>query len=155
MEMLKNTFWGGWIYSSIEFLSQWNRYHWWALLTNLLLGFASMPAWLIPLTLAGEAAKKSNAGFIYALLMSVSNLTNSLENVAGAFLYKFFTASGMAGFIRFFEYSIFNISRTHDMTLLILQIFVYISAFFTAITFPFVYWVKKEFDSRQISVHLD
>lgn len=152
---LKESPWLGWIYRAVEEASTWNRYHWWALFTDTLLGFASIPAWLIPLTLAGEAASRSNAGFIYAILMSVSNFTNAIEDVVGGGLYKLFTADWMQWFLRGFEVSIFNISRSHDLTVLILQIFVYISAFFTVVTVPFVYWVKKEFAVRKIDVRLN
>lgn len=145
---------GEWFYSFLEQASSWNRYHWWALFTDAILLFAAMPAWLIPLTLAGEAASKAHAGFIYALLMSVSNFTNAIEDVVGGVLYKLFSISGMQWFLRAFENSIFNIAGSHDMMVLILQIFVYIGAFFTLIAIPFIYWIKREFDHREIQVHL-
>jgi hypothetical protein len=86
--------------------------------------------------------------------MSVSNFTNAIEDVVGGLLYKLFSISWMQWFLRAFENSIFNIAGSHEMMILILQIFVYISAFFTLITIPFIYWVKKEFDQKGIEVHL-
>ncbi len=145
---------GNGFYNILEFLSHWNRYHWWSLMVQVVLGFASIPAFLIPLTLAGEAASKSNAGFIYALLMSVSNFTNAIGDVVGGGLYQLFSASWMKPWMNSFEYSYFNIAQTHNPMVLILQIFVYVSAFFTFLAIPFVYWVKKAFTHRGIEVHL-
>ena len=144
-----------WVYQIAEGASTWNRYHWWALLVDNTLSFATMPAFIIPLTLAGEATSKENAGMMYALLMSVSNFTNAIEDVAGGVLYQFFSFSWMKGFMTFFENSFLNIAVSHDETVLILQIFVYISAFFTVIAIPFIYMVKKGFEERGIQVHLN
>lgn len=143
-----------WVYKGLEFFANWNRYHWMFLLSGTLIGLVTMPAFLIPLTIAGEAASKENAGMIYALLMSVSNLTNSFEDIVGGGLYKLFTVSWMKWFISTFENSVFNIAGTHQETVLILQIFVYISAFFTFVALPFVLLAKKEFIAKGIKVHL-
>ncbi|MBI1870093.1 MAG: PucC family protein [Chlamydiae bacterium] len=145
---------GALFYKFLEGASNWNRYHWWALFTDTTLGFASIPAFLIPLTLAGEAASRSNAGFTYALLMSVSNFTHALEDITGGALYQLLSASWMQGFMRFFEYSSLNISRSHNSMVLILQIFVYMSAFFTIIATPFIWLTRREFLRKGIQVHL-
>lgn len=150
----KGSFIGNKFYGLLDAASQWNRYHWWALVTDVTLGFASIPAFLIPLTLAGEAATKANAGFIYALLMSVTNFTNAIGDVAGGGLYKLFTASWMQSFMTRFEGSFLNMAGTRTPMVLILQLFVYISALFTFLAIPFVYWIKREFVGKEIEVHL-
>src|SRR5574341_101208 len=43
---------------SLNPLPHWNRYEWFRLVTETVLGFAAIPAFLIPLTLAGETVKK-------------------------------------------------------------------------------------------------
>ncbi|MBI1884372.1 MAG: hypothetical protein HYS08_09250 [Chlamydiae bacterium] len=151
---LKESVMGSWIYRLLEGASHWNRYHWWALFTETTLGFASIAAFMIPLTLAGEVAQRHHAGFTYALLMSVSNFTNAIGNVAGGVLYKLFSLSAMTGFMKGFETSLFNLSHSHDSEVLILQLFVYISAFFTLLAIPFVGMVRRELERKGIKVKL-
>ena len=153
-EHLKGNGFGDSINALIQGAASWNRYHWCALFMEVTLGFASIAAWLIPLTLAGEAASKSKAGFTYALLMSVANATQALGDVSGGLLYKLFSVSWMQPFMKSFEGSFLNLAGSHEPTVLILQLFVYISAIFTFLAIPFVYWVKKEFDLRGIQVRL-
>jgi hypothetical protein len=94
------------------------------------LDFAGIPAFIIPLTIAGETINVSYAGISYAFLMSLSNVTNMFEGVAGAGLYKMFTYPAFDWFIRAFENSFLNIAATVNERTLILQMFVYIGLFF-------------------------
>jgi hypothetical protein len=135
-------------------LPEWNRYQWFWLITQTVLGFASIPAFLIPLTIAGETVRLEYAGVGYAFLMSLSNVTNMFEGVVGAALYELFTRPWMAWLIEAFQGSPLDIAQTADARTLILEIFVYISLLFTLLTIPFLYLLKRELTRRGIAIKL-
>jgi hypothetical protein len=60
------------------------------------------PAFIIPLTIAGETAKLEYAGVGYAFIMSLSNVTNMFEGVVGAALYQLFTRPWMSWLVAAF-----------------------------------------------------
>jgi hypothetical protein len=138
----------------LDVITGWNRYAWCRLLTQLILGFATIPAFLIPLTLAGETVKVERAGVSYALLMSLTNVTNMFEGVVGAGLYKLLTQPGMDGLLTAFRGSLFDIAQVNDERTIILQIFVYISLTFTALTLPFIALLRHEFARRGLTIDL-
>ncbi len=135
-------------------LPGWNRYEWFRLLTQTILGFATIPAFVIPLTLAGETVKLQYAGVGYAFLMSLSNVTNMLEGVVGAGLYELFSQPWMSWLIAAFRGSPLDIAGVADERTLILQIFVYISLLFTLLTVPFILLLKRELKREGVVVHL-
>jgi hypothetical protein len=94
------------------------------------------------------------AGVSCAFLMSLSNATNMFEGVVGAGLYKMLSIPAFNWLIRGFEHTFFNIAGTGDELTLILQIFVYISLFFTVLTIPFVEFLRRELASRKIKINL-
>jgi predicted MFS family arabinose efflux permease len=59
-----------------------------AALLNFFSGFATMLATVATLTLAADFCPKNSEGFSYAVLMSVTNLTNSLSDISGSYLYE-------------------------------------------------------------------
>ncbi len=134
----------------------WNRFHSWALFTGATIGFADIPAFLIPLTICGQLTSGKNAGMIYASLMALSNLTGSLGSLVGGGLYSIFTADYMTGFMASFQASALNISGAAitDERLLILQLFIYISALFTLFTVPFIKMLKNELNSKKVNIYL-
>ena len=67
-----------------------NRYQCFRLIFEGVLGFASIPAFMIPLTVAGETVKLEYAGMRYAFLTALSNVTGMFEGVVGAGLFAFF-----------------------------------------------------------------
>jgi hypothetical protein len=119
------------------------------------LGFASIPAFIIPLTIAGETVRLEYAGVGYAFIMSLSNVTNMFEGVVGAALYELFTRPWMSWLIEAFRGSPLDIAQTADERTLILEIFVYISLLFTLLTIPFLYMLKRELERRGIAIKLD
>jgi hypothetical protein len=135
-------------------LPQWNRYEWFRLMVQSILGFASIPAFIIPLTIAGETISVAAAGVSYAFLMSLSNATNMFEGVVGAGLYKLFSSPVLEPLVRGFQHTFLNIAGTADERTLILQMFVYISLFFTMLTIPFVELLRRELIRRQITINL-
>jgi len=135
-------------------LPGWNRYEWFRLLTGVVLGFATIPAFVIPLTLAGETVKLEYAGVSYAFLMAFSNVTDTFEGVIGAGLYKLFSHPGLEGLLGAFEASWLNVAGTSDERTLILQIFVYVSLVFTLLTLPFLWLLRSELDRRGIVIRL-
>jgi len=135
-------------------LPHWNRYEWFRLVFQTVLGFATIPAFIIPLTIAGETVSLAYAGMGYAFLMSLSNATNMFEGVVGAGLYDLFQTHALAGPIAAFAASPLNIAATKDERTLILQIFVYISLFFTLLTIPFIELLRRELERRGIVIRL-
>jgi hypothetical protein len=132
----------------------WSRYEWFRLLTQTVLGFATIPAFLIPLTLAGETVDLERAGVSYAVLMALSNTTDMLEGAIGAGLYKVLTLTAMDGLLAAFHGSWFDIAGIRDERTLILQMFVYISLIFTVLTLPFIALLRREFARRGLSIDL-
>jgi hypothetical protein len=135
-------------------LPEWNRYEWFRLITQTVLGFASIPAFIIPLTIAGETVRLEYAGVGYAFLMALSNVTDTFEGVVGAALYDLFSRPWMAWLIEAFRASPLDIAHTADERTLILEMFVYISLLFTVLTLPFLYLLKRELERRGIAINL-
>lgn len=132
----------------------WNRYEWFRLVTETILGFATIPAFIIPLTLAGETVKLQSAGMGYAFLMAFSNVTTLFEGVVGAGLFKLFSQPGMEWLLTAFHGSGMDIAGVSDSRTLILQLFVYISLTFTLLTIPFIVLLKREIERQNIDIHL-
>jgi MFS family permease len=135
-------------------LPSWNRYEWFRLIFESVLGFASIPAFMIPLTVAGETVKLEYAGMGYAFLTALSNVTGMFEGVVGAGLYAVFRRPWMAWLLDAFQGSALNIAHTSDQRTLILELFVYISLVFTLLTIPFLVLLKRELERRAIAVNL-
>jgi hypothetical protein len=135
-------------------LPDWNRYQWFRLIVQTLLGFASIPAFIIPLTVAGETVKLAYAGMGYAFLTALSNVTDMFEGVVGASLYWLFTQPGLARLVEAFRGSVLDVAGTSDERTLVLELFVYISLAFTLLTIPFLELLKRELARRGISVEL-
>ena len=119
-----------------------------------LLGFASIPAFIIPLTVAGETVKLAYAGMGYALLTALSNVTDMFEGVVGAGLYWLFTQPWLAWLIAAFRGSFLDIASSADERTLVLEMFVYIGLAFTLLTIPFLELLKRELERRSITIRL-
>jgi hypothetical protein len=139
---------------TLHILPGWNRYEWFRLIMQTVLGFASIPAFLVPLTLAGETVQVEHAGVSYAFLMSLANVTGLVEGAIGAGPYKVLTLPGMDGMLGVFYGSPFDIAQVNDERTLILQLFVYISFLFTILTLPFIALLQREFARRGITIDL-
>jgi hypothetical protein len=135
-------------------LPHWNRYQWFRLIFQAVLGFATIPAFIIPLTVAGETINVAYAGVSYAFLMSLSNATNMFEGVVGAGLYHLFSQPLFDRMIGAFGNSFLNLAGTLDERTLILQMFVYISLFFTLLTIPFIEMLRHELARKNIDINL-
>ena len=88
----------------------------------------------------------------YAFLMALSNVTNTFEGLVGSGLYWLFARPWMAWLLTAFSQSPFDIAGVQDMRTLILQIFVYISLFFTLLALPVVVILKRELARRGIEI---
>jgi MFS family permease len=139
---------------AINPLPDWNRYEWFRLMTQTVLGFATIPAFIIPLTIAGQTVQVQHAGVSYAVLMSLANVTDTLEGVIGAGLYQLFTQPWLAWFLETFQGTAFDIAKVSDDRTLILQLFIYISLFFTVLTIPFIVLLKRELARQDIRIQL-
>lgn len=135
-------------------LPHWNRYEWFRLFTETVLGFAAIPAFIIPLTLAGETVKLKYAAVGYAFLMSWANATSVFEGVAGAALFALFSQPWMEGLLAAFHGSWLDISGLADQRTLILELFIYISLIFTLLTIPFILLLKREFERQGLVIRL-
>lgn len=135
-------------------LPDWNRYEWFRLLVQTVLGFASIPAFIIPLTLAGETVRLAHAGMGYAFLTALANVTDLFEGVVGAGLYQLFGGPRMAWLIDGFAASPLNVAASADPRTLILELFVYIGLAFTLLTIPFLILLKRELERRHITIRL-
>ncbi len=135
-------------------LPHWNRYQWFRLVFQTLLGFATIPAFIIPLTIAGESVDVAHAGVGYAFLMSLSNVTNMFEGVVGAGLYDLLSSPPFSGVLEGFGRTPLNIAAAQDPRTLILQIFVYISLLFTLLTIPFIEMLRRELERRGVRIRL-
>lgn len=135
-------------------LPHWSRYEWFRLFTETVLGFAAIPAFIIPLTLAGETVKLRYAAVGYAFLMSLANATSVFEGVIGSALFALFSQPWMEGLLAAFHGSWLDISGRPDQRTLILELFVYLSLIFTVLTIPFIRLLKHEFLRQGIGVHL-
>ena len=118
------------------------------------LGFATIPAFIIPLTIAGETVDLAYAGVGYAFLMSLSNVTNMFEGVVGAGLYDLLSYPSFSGVLEGFGRTPLNIAGVEDLRPLILQLFVYISLLFTLLTIPFIEMLRRELEKRGIRIRL-
>ena len=139
-------------FPSWDVLPGWNRYEWFRLIFTVLFGFTTIPAFIIPLRLAGESVKLESAGMSYAFLTSLTNATNLIEGLAGSGLYWWFTQPGMKPVLDAFQKSLFDIAGVADQRTLILQLFVYISLFFTLLSVPFIYLLKGALERHQIEI---
>jgi hypothetical protein len=131
---------------------EWNRYVWFRIFFSVMFGFATIPAFMIPLRVAGEVVKIQYAGMSYAFLMALSNVTNTFEGLVGSALYWLFTRPWMSWLLDAFHQSPFDISAVTDTRTLILQLFVYISLFFTALTIPVLVVLKRALTRQGIRI---
>jgi hypothetical protein len=131
---------------------QWNRYVWFRIAFSVLFGFATIPAFMIPLRVAGEVVKIQYAGMSYAFLMALSNVTNTFEGLVGSALYWWFTRPWMSWLLETFYLSPLDIAGVPDKRTLILQLFVYISVFFTLLTLPVVVVLKRALTRHGIQI---
>jgi hypothetical protein len=144
--------WILWLAPDFDPFPQWNRYVWFHVVFSFLFGFATIPAFMIPLRVAGEVVKLEYAGMSYAFLMSLSNVTNTFEGLVGSALYWLFTRTWMAWLLRAFHESPLDIAGVPDARTLILQMFVYISLFFTLLALPVVMILKNALARRGIEI---
>lgn len=133
-------------------LPDWNRYVWFRILFSVMFGFATIPAFMIPLRVAGEVVKIQYAGMSYAFLMALSNVTNTFEGLVGSALYWLFSRSWMSWLLESFYSSPFNIAGVADTRTLILQMFVYISLFFTLLAVPVVAILRRALAGQGIHI---
>lgn len=133
----------------------WNRYVWFRVLFSVLFGFATIPAFMIPLRVAGEVVELEYAGMSYAFLMALSNVTNTFEGLVGSALYWLLTRSWMAWLLDAFSHSPLDIAGAGDARTLILQIFVYVSLFFTLAALPVVVALQRALERRGIVINND
>jgi hypothetical protein len=138
----------------LDLIAGWSRYEWFRLITQAVLGFATIPAFIIPLTIAGETVRVENAGVSYAFLMSLANVTDMFEGAVGAGLYTVLALPAMDWLLGAFHNSPFDIAGVNDERTLILQIFVYISLVFTMFTLPFIELLRRELARRGIGINL-
>jgi hypothetical protein len=131
---------------------KWNRYVWLRIVFSLLFGFATIPAFMIPLRVAGEVVKLEYAGMSYAFLMSLSNVTNTFEGLVGSALYWLLTRAWMSWLVSAFHGSILDIAGVADARTLILQMFVYISLGFTLLAIPVLYILQQALARRGIEI---
>ncbi|MGV7224838.1 MAG: hypothetical protein ACQ9MH_25390 [Nitrospinales bacterium] len=135
-------------------LPAWNRYQWFKLVIGTIFNFAMIPAFLIPLTINGHVIKVSHAAIGYAFLTAIANTTNIVEDVVGAALFKLFYSPSFDCLRNKFQGSIFEIAKSLDTRTLILEMFIFISLFFTLLTIPFIELLRRDMNKRGIKIVL-
>jgi len=135
-------------------LPAWNRYQWFKLVNGTIFSFAMIPAFLIPLTINGHIVKVSHAAVGYAFLTALANTTNIVEDVVGAGLFKLFSSPSFGWLHIVFQGSVFEIANSLDTRTLILEMFIYISLFFTLLTIPFIVLLRRDLKKRGIKIVL-
>ena len=138
---------------SVNGMPLWNRYVWFRIIFGVLLGFATIPVFMIPLRVAGEVVRIENAGMSYAFLMALSNVTNTFEGLVGSGLFWLFSRPELTELVGAFSRSPLNIAGVADKRTLILQMFVYISLFFTLLAVPVVVVLRGALERR--GIHID
>ena len=88
----------------------------------------------------------------YAFLTALSNVTNTFEGLVGSALYSWFTQPWTSWLLETFYASPFDIAGVPDKRTLILQLFVYISLFFTLLTVPVVIVLKRALTRHGIQI---
>jgi hypothetical protein len=88
----------------------------------------------------------------YAFLMALSNVTNTFEGLVGSGLYWLFSQPSVLWLVRLFHRSPFDMAGVGDQRTIILQLFVYISLFFTLLTIPVVVLLKRTLARSGIEV---
>jgi hypothetical protein len=131
---------------------EWNRYVWFRIVFSILFGFATIPAFMIPLRLAGEIVRIQSAAMSYAFLMALSNVTNTFEGLVGSALYWLFARPWMGWLLDWFHRSPLDIAGVPDARTLILEIFIYISLFFTVLTVPVIFVLKRALERYGIRI---
>lgn len=141
-----------------EYIPDWNRYVWFRLITGSLISFAAIPAFMIPLQIAGKGINVAVAGLQYALLMSISNFSHTVDNMLGGALYGLLFGDersvGMHPLLQQFSHSVFEIAGSVDKRTLILELFIWVGVLFTLLSIPFVMWVKRVFRDNNINIVL-
>ncbi len=136
-------------------LPAWTRYQWFRLVNGTLFSFAMIPAFLIPLTINGQTVKVAHAAVGYAFLTALANTTNIVEDVIGAGLFKLFSGPSFDWLLVAFQGSMFEIANSSDTRTLILEIFIFISLFFTLLTIPFIELLRRDLRKQGIKIVLN
>lgn len=145
--------------TSIGIFPSWNRYVWFSVLVGNLLSIAAIPAFMIPLQIAGKGISVAKAGMLYALLMTVSNFMGTIDGLSGGVVYGWFfdgadPESVSQKLLAAYVGSFFDMAQTADKRALILGIFVWIGTFCTFLSIPFVIWVQRAFNKAGVSISL-
>ncbi|MEN8244930.1 MAG: hypothetical protein ABFS43_08520 [Thermodesulfobacteriota bacterium] len=135
-------------------LPDWNRYQWFRLINGTIFSFAMIPAFLIPLTINGHTVKVSHAAVGYAFLTALANTTNIVEDVVGAGLFKLFSSPSFDWLRNTFQGSMLEIAHAMDTRTLILEMFIFISLFFTLLTIPFIELLRRDLKKQGIKIVL-
>ncbi|MBW2634603.1 MAG: hypothetical protein JRE14_10875 [Deltaproteobacteria bacterium] len=135
-------------------LPAWNRYQWFKMVNGAIFSFAMIPAFLIPLTINGHTVKVSHAAIGYAFLTALANTTNIVEDVVGAGLFKLFSSPSFDCLRNAFQGSILEIANSTDTRTLILEMFIFISLFFTLLTIPFIELLRRDLKKQGIKIVL-
>jgi hypothetical protein len=87
--------------------------------------------------------------------MALSNVTNTFEGLVGSALFWLLSQPEFSRLLSAFAQSPFNIAGSTDTRTLILQIFVYLSLFFTLLAVPVVIVLKRALDRGGIRISND
>lgn len=144
---------------SMGIFPSWNRYVWFSVLVSNLLFVAAIPAFMIPLQIAGKGISVAKAGMLYALLMTVSNFMGTVDGLIGGMIYGWFWSDTDHGglfqqLLTSFAESPWNIAQTGDKRALILGIFVWTGTVCTLFAIPFVVCVQRAFQKTGIEISL-
>lgn len=112
-----------------------------AVTSSVFFAVLGAPGWLIPLAIAGDASKNGKEAVTYAWFMSASNFARlTLSDLTGGWLYQQLEKANLSLLAPLIGTGDFL--GTDANKVLILRLFVWISALFTLATVPIVYAVR-------------
>lgn len=111
-------------------------YHVIALVSAVFFTLLGMAGWLAPLAIAGDAAKEGNEAVTYAWFMSVANFAGTMSSLIGGWLYQELQHANLSSLAFMIGTGDFLGAAANKV--LLLRLFVWVSALFTLLAIPLV-----------------
>jgi len=107
-----------------------------AVISAVFFSLLGAPSFLLPLAIAGDAAKSGKEAITYAWFMSVSNFAGTMSSFTGGWLYENLQNTDLSSLAVFIGTGDFLGAEANKA--LLLRLFVWISALFTLFTIPLI-----------------
>ena len=111
-----------------------------AVFSAIFFSLLGMPSFLLPLAIAGDAAKSGKEAITYAWFMTVSNFAGTMSSFTGGWLYANLQNADLSSLAMFIGTGDFLGAEANKV--LLLRLFVWVSALFTLFTIPLIWFTK-------------